>query len=73
MEAKCNRVHFDGDEDEENGSSDGDGSIFSIDWSALFELAVLCPSPFLGADDSDLERVYARCEQGCCIEGRVFF
>lgn len=56
----------------ENEPPEEDGSPFSIDWSILFELMVLCPTTFSGAGDGDLERMYARCEQGYCIEGRVF-
>ena len=66
----------DDEDDEENGNeegepSDGDGSVFLVDWSALFELVALCPMAFPGPGDGDLERVYAQCEQGCCIGGRV--
>jgi len=72
-DAAVNLPSKEGDEDEDSESSEEDSSLFSIDWSALFELAVLCPRTLLGASDGDLERMYARCEQGCCIEGRVFF
>jgi len=63
MEAKRNGEHF---------NADGDEDGLSVDWSTLFELVTLCPMTFPSARDSDLERVYARCEQGCRIEGRVF-
>jgi len=64
------------EEDEEGGESgpsDEDGSLSLVDWSSLFELSMLCPAVFRGTGDGDLDRVYARCQQGCCVEGRVFF
>ena len=63
MGEKRNGEHFSADVDEDG---------LSVDWSTLFELMTLCPTTFPSAGDGDLERVYARCEQGCCIEGRVF-
>lgn len=63
MGEKRNGEHFNADVDEDG---------LSVDWSTLFELMTLCPMTFPSARDGDLERVYARCEQGCCIEGKVF-
>jgi len=63
MSDKRNREHFNADIDEDG--------LF-VDWSTLFELMTLCPTTFPSAGDGDLERVYARCEQGCPLQGRVF-
>ena len=57
----------------ERNKANDDGLLLSIDWSTFFELSVLCPLAFAGYGDEDLDRVYARCEQGCSIEGRSVF
>ena len=57
----------------EHNKANDDGLLQSIDWPTFFELSVLCPLAFTKCDDEDLDRVYARCEQGCSIEGRSVF
>ena len=60
------------EDEEESMSSDGGDSLSSVDWTSLFELAVLCPLSFHGSGDDDLDRVYAQCRQGYAIVGEVF-
>ena len=67
MDSKRNREHF-------RGRDEDDGLLLpSIDWPTLLELSALCPTTFAGHIDDDLDRIYALCEHGCSIEGRVFF
>jgi len=51
---------------------DEDDPSFSVDWTAVFELSVLCPMTFCHPSDGDLDRIYTQCRDGCPLQGRVF-
>jgi len=79
MGEKRNGEHFKADGRlplEEGGGedelTDEDDPFSSVDWAAVFELSVLCPTTFCCPSDGDLDRIYTLYREGYPLQGRVF-
>jgi len=57
---------------EQNDNGDGDGEDEPIDWTDLFELAVLCPAPVDYDSDRELDMVLSGVEPVPSLQGTVF-